>query len=103
MRRTSALLRLARAGFLSCKHKIANLPCSHLTYVNVERANPLLMNLGLHASRGGSTIMTAVTNIRWFREIGLDDVALVGGKNASLGELYWFYRGRMSVSRMGSR
>jgi pyruvate,water dikinase len=32
--------------------------------------------------------MTAVTNIRWFRDIGLDDVALVGGKNASLGELY---------------
>jgi pyruvate, water dikinase len=26
--------------------------------------------------------------IRWFREIGLRDVALVGGKNASLGELY---------------
>ena len=32
--------------------------------------------------------MTAVTNIRWFRDIGLDDVAVVGGKNASLGELY---------------
>ena len=28
------------------------------------------------------------TNIRWFRDIRLDDVALVGGKNASLGELY---------------
>ena len=26
--------------------------------------------------------------IRWFEEIGLDDVPLVGGKNASLGELY---------------
>jgi pyruvate, water dikinase len=26
--------------------------------------------------------------IRWFREIGINDVALVGGKNASLGELY---------------
>ena len=26
--------------------------------------------------------------IRWFGEIGLDDVASVGGKNASLGELY---------------
>ncbi len=26
--------------------------------------------------------------VRWFREIGLADVALVGGKNASLGELY---------------
>ena len=26
--------------------------------------------------------------VRWFAEIGLDDVPLVGGKNASLGELY---------------
>jgi len=26
--------------------------------------------------------------IRWFKDVGLDDVASVGGKNASLGELY---------------
>ena len=26
--------------------------------------------------------------IRWFRDLGIKDVALVGGKNASLGELY---------------
>ncbi len=26
--------------------------------------------------------------IRWFNEITLDDIPLVGGKNASLGELY---------------
>jgi len=26
--------------------------------------------------------------IRWFSEIGLADLALVGGKNASLGEMY---------------
>jgi pyruvate, water dikinase len=26
--------------------------------------------------------------IRWFRDVGLDDVATVGGKNASLGEMY---------------
>jgi pyruvate, water dikinase len=26
--------------------------------------------------------------VRWFESIGLDDVPLVGGKNASLGELY---------------
>lgn len=32
--------------------------------------------------------MSAPRFIRWFREIGLADVALVGGKNASLGELY---------------
>ena len=29
--------------------------------------------------------MTA--NIHWFRELGLDDVESVGGKNASLGEM----------------
>lgn len=28
------------------------------------------------------------TYIRWFEEIGMDDVAQVGGKNASLGEMY---------------
>ncbi len=27
-------------------------------------------------------------NIKWFNEIGIDDVAAVGGKNASLGEMY---------------
>jgi len=26
--------------------------------------------------------------IRWFKEVGMDDVAEVGGKNASLGEMY---------------
>jgi pyruvate,water dikinase len=30
----------------------------------------------------------AAAFIRWFSEIGLKDLALVGGKNASLGELY---------------
>ena len=30
----------------------------------------------------------ASTYIRWFEEIGIDDVPLVGGKNASLGEMY---------------
>lgn len=26
--------------------------------------------------------------VRWFAELGIEDVALVGGRNASLGELY---------------
>lgn len=26
--------------------------------------------------------------IRWFDEIGIDDIPSVGGKNASLGEMY---------------
>ena len=29
-----------------------------------------------------------MANIKWFNEIGIDDVAEVGGKNASLGEMY---------------
>lgn len=32
--------------------------------------------------------MNKVSYIRWFSEIGIDDVPLVGGKNASLGEMY---------------
>jgi pyruvate,water dikinase len=32
--------------------------------------------------------MDALRYVRWFRELSLADVALVGGKNASLGELY---------------
>jgi pyruvate,water dikinase len=32
--------------------------------------------------------MKANKTVRWFKEIGMDDVASVGGKNASLGEMY---------------
>jgi len=32
--------------------------------------------------------MTAMRYVRWFSELGIDDVPLVGGKNASLGEMY---------------
>ncbi len=32
--------------------------------------------------------MQAETLVRWFDEIGLEDIPLVGGKNASLGEMY---------------
>jgi pyruvate,water dikinase len=43
-------------------------------------------------SPGGETPMKSKSQeyryIRWFDEIGIDDVPLVGGKNASLGELY---------------
>ena len=31
---------------------------------------------------------TDVAYIRWFADLGLDDIPLVGGKNASLGELH---------------
>ena len=29
-----------------------------------------------------------MTNVEWFKDIGIDDVPHVGGKNASLGEMY---------------
>jgi pyruvate, water dikinase len=35
-----------------------------------------------------AAIASAVDFIRWFEEISIDDVPLVGGKNASLGEMY---------------
>ncbi len=36
-----------------------------------------------------STVSSSATDlVRWFSEIGLGDVATVGGKNASLGEMY---------------
>ncbi len=32
--------------------------------------------------------MENIKNILWFKEVGIKDIALVGGKNASLGEMY---------------
>lgn len=34
------------------------------------------------------TTVSQVDHIRWFSDLGLDDVPFVGGKNASLGEMY---------------
>lgn len=31
---------------------------------------------------------TRSTHVRWFEQIGVEDVPLMGGKNASLGEMY---------------
>jgi len=33
-------------------------------------------------------VTPVVSPIRWFEEIGIGDIPLVGGKNASLGEMY---------------
>ena len=35
--------------------------------------------------------------ILWFDEIGIEDVPFVGGKNASLGEMYRFLQGKVSI------
>lgn len=34
-----------------------------------------------------------MSDVRWFAELGLQDVPLVGGKTASLGELYRLQHG----------
>jgi pyruvate,water dikinase len=39
-------------------------------------------------TREDFAVPDAISFVRWFSEIGLDDVPLVGGKNASLGEMY---------------
>ena len=39
-------------------------------------------------AQGSRTMSTETRNVRWFATLHLDDVPLVGGKNASLGELY---------------
>src|SRR6478609_8317152 len=35
-----------------------------------------------------AVVTHAVSSIRWFEDIGIEDIPLVGGKNASLGEMY---------------
>jgi pyruvate,water dikinase len=40
------------------------------------------------ATEGGTNVKQDSRYIRWFEEIRIEDVPLVGGKNASLGEMY---------------
>lgn len=42
----------------------------------------------LKRARRTPTVAREVRYIKWFGEIGIEDVPLVGGKNASLGEMY---------------
>ena len=35
-----------------------------------------------------TTVATSTDFVRWFDQVGMDDVRIVGGKNASLGEMY---------------
>ena len=35
-----------------------------------------------------TSLAQLVSSIRWFEDIGIQDIPLVGGKNASLGEMY---------------
>jgi len=43
---------------------------------------------GPHPQQKEKIMTDSHAYIRWFNEIGIDDVPLVGGKNASLGEMY---------------
>jgi hypothetical protein len=48
-------------------------------------------SLPVATATGGTTPPTAAPGtkfIKWFADIGIDDIPLVGGKNASLGEMY---------------
>ena len=48
-------------------------------------------------TKSESWTMATGDTVRWFTDIRLGDVATVGGKNASLGELYSALRNRASV------
>ncbi len=63
--------------------------------VRISQATPagvLKFGLGLVTFTGVLTMSVATENtldlVRWFDSISMDDVAVVGGKNASLGEMY---------------
>ena len=43
----------------------------------------------------GAAVLKEDKNILWFNELGIEDVPLVGGKNASLGEMY------VSLTKLG--
>jgi pyruvate,water dikinase len=55
-----------------------------------QRLMPCLIEESNHKRHGGGpdNMTGSNTCIRWFSELTLDDVPLVGGKNASLGEMY---------------
>lgn len=43
---------------------------------------------GIHDEPGETIMSDEMRYVRWFRELGTEDVGLVGGKNASLGEMF---------------
>src|ERR1035437_9705125 len=56
-----------------------------LTHINVSNPEPWLGELSV----GSRYIMPPLSPlVRWFASLGIADVSEVGGKNASLGELY---------------
>src|SRR3974390_1542055 len=78
-----------RPVLIRIKHCLGNSPpksqpcCSAL---DRDQCAPIAVCLSWFRERG--LPMSMVNYTRWFREIRLSDVALAGGKNASLGELY---------------
>jgi pyruvate,water dikinase len=54
-----------------------------------QNSHPLEWQIAGSGTTGAAEkAMNASSYVRWFKDIGLDDVPLVGGKTASLGELY---------------
>lgn len=53
-----------------------------------RRSRLLRMSISHPEHEGAAVAAEQFKYIRWFSELGVDDVALVGGKNASLGEMY---------------
>ena len=47
-----------------------------------------LSSIAKNLKEGSATGLKEEKNILWFDELGIEDVPLVGGKNASLGEMY---------------
>jgi pyruvate,water dikinase len=54
-----------------------------------------LGSIAKNLEEGSATGTKDTKNILWFDELGIDDVPLVGGKNASLGEMY------VSLTKLG--
>src|SRR5262245_60229745 len=52
----------------------------------VTRTTP--QALALTSKRAAGTAPSQAKLVKWFSEIGIEDIPLVGGKNASLGEMY---------------
>ena len=85
--------RYADAG-AQARPAAAHRSCDRLLRRAVRSRHRLRSRAAEVVKAGGSSVGTSFQYIRWFEEIGLDDVPSVGGKTASLGEMYRALRSR---------
>ena len=89
--RVAAVYRVANMS----AEAVANMPFALVTEGGVDYD---VIDACLHERHGNRSKPMARDNdkkfILWFNEIGLGDVPLVGGKNASLGEMYQKLEGK---------